>query len=569
MDTLKGIPVSAGIAIGEVFKYVPYEPQLGDENFPPEEKNAQLERLKAAVEGARAELQKLAASMDDPEKGKIFKAHEDFLDDEVMFDEILDSIKGENTSPDHAVFSVYSTYMKVIGKAKDPLIRERAADLQDVRNRIIRNLQGIEEKNLSRLPGPRIVLAHDLFPSDTATIDRANVIGVATEIGGNTSHSAIIAKSYGIPAVLGVGGLMNAFTDGEHIIMDAVKGCLIPNPGDAVLAEYNTLRELYLKDMEQADKFIAVKAETNDGVQIDVGLNIGSAMPSAEFEFCDFVGLLRTEFLYMEKIRMPTEEEQYDSYKAILTAMKGKPVTLRTLDIGGDKKLSYLPLPHEDNPFLGERALRLCFSHPDLFTTQLRAALRASVHGSLQIMFPMVGSMEDWRRAIVCLNAVRKQLDDEGVAYSRDIKVGIMIEIPSAAIIADKLAAEVDFASIGSNDLCQYLFAVDRMNPSVEEYYQEFSPALFRTMEMAVSAFNRAGKPISICGEQGGNPLAAPILIGIGMRKLSMSASSFGKVKRVISGISVKECESLARKVLAMDTEQEVKEAVQEFIKRG
>lgn len=566
MDILKGIPVSGGIAIGEVFKYVPFEPQVNEEHFPPEEQSAQLERLKAAIEGARAELKRLAASMDDPEKGKIFKAHEDFLDDEVMLDDIYDCIKSENACPEHAVFTVYSSYMKVIGKAKDPLIRERAADLQDVRNRIIRNLQGIEEKNLSRLPGPRIVLAHDLFPSDTATIDRANVIGVATEIGGNTSHSAIIAKSYGIPAVLGVSGLMTSLNDGEQLIMDAMAGDLIPNPDEAVLTKYNALREQYRKDKEQADKFMAVKAETKDNVIIDIGMNIGSCMPSAEFEFCDFVGLLRTEFLYMEKIRMPTEEEQYESYKTILTAMKGKPVTLRTLDIGGDKRLSYLPLPHEENPFLGERALRLCFSHPDLFTTQLRAALRASVHGSLQIMFPMVGSLEDWRRAKAWIDSVREQLDTEGIPYSRDVKVGIMIEIPSAAIIADKLAAEVDFASIGSNDLCQYTFAVDRMNPSVEGYYQEFSPALFRTIEMAVSAFNRAGKPISICGELGGSPLAAPILLGIGMRKLSMSASSFGKVKQIISGISIQEAESLARKVLAMDTEQEVKEAGREFI---
>jgi len=565
MKFFSGNPVSEGIAIGRICKYEASTPKVSESFFPPAELDAHLAEYSEAKDRAQQELKVLYASMKN-EKAEIFKSHMDILDDEVMDEEIVALITGKHMSPDHAVFTVYNTYIDILGRTVDPLIRERTTDLEDVRNRIIRKLHHIEEKNLSCLLEPSIILAEELFPSDTATLDRKNIIGIATEKGSATSHTAIIARSYGIPAVLGISGLMEAVEDGAHAVLDALTGTLIIEPDTASQHDYTVKRDQFTRDEEYARQFIMAKAVTKDGVKVDIGMNIGSSAMPEHSDYCEFIGLFRTEFLYMESNTMPTEEEQYTAYKSVLAAMKGRPVTIRTLDIGGDKNLNYLKLPQEDNPFLGNRALRLCFDRPELLKTQLRAALRASLQGTLWIMFPMVGSLEVWRRAKAYVEEVKMELGAQGIPYSDQIKLGIMIEIPSAALFADKLAREVDFASIGTNDLCQYMFAVDRMNPAVADYYQEFSPALFRAIYQIVSAFNNAGKPISICGELGGSPTATAVLIGLGLRKLSMSPASFGRVKRVIAGISASNAAAFAQKVLDMDTEQDVIDAAKKFI---
>jgi len=570
MKRLNGNPVSSGVGIGRIYKHVPFDPQVAEAFFDPSGLKDQLDEYQSAKLRTREELQALYAAMckTAPEKADIFKAHEDILDDEVMDEEVVAGISVAYMSPDYAVFQVYNTYIGILEQVDDPLTKERAVDLKDVRNRLIRNLYGIEAKSLSSLSEPSIVIAEDLFPSDTATLDRENVVGIATEQGGATSHSAIIAKGYGIPAVLGVEYLLETVPDGGFAVLDAMTGELILDPDPETLGDYETKREAFLVERETAQKFVDVEAVTKDGVKIDIGMNIGSTKLPELSDHAEFVGLFRTEFLYMEATHMPTEEEQYAAYKAILTAMGSRPVTLRTLDIGGDKKLDYLPLPAEENPFLGNRALRLCFDKPELFYTQLRAALRASVHGNLWIMFPMVGSLEDFRRAKAYFEHAKAQLDEENIPYSREIKLGMMVEIPSVAMFADKLAQEVDFASIGTNDLCQYLFAVDRMNPQIASYYQEFSPIMFRTLAQIIEAFNKADKPISICGELGGDHLATAVLVGLGLKKLSMNTSSFGAVRRVVTGIECGEACDLAKRVLSMDTEDEVKEAIQTFLKK-
>ena len=402
--------------------------------------------------------------------------------------------------------------------------------------------------------------AKELLPSDTATMDRANVLGIVTETGGATSHSAIIAKSWGIPAVLGVAGLMRAVRHGETAVVDAGAGTLETQPSPERLAAAQAARGQWQRQIREEAAWLDKEPFTKDGVRIDLGLNIGSAA-GEELEaaqYAGFAGLLRTEFLYMDADHFPTEDEQAGQYEKVLRAFGQRPVVLRTLDIGGDKTLRYFQLPREDNPFLGSRALRLCFENPEMFLTQLRAALRAAVHGNLWLMFPMVGSLEDVRRAKGFVEQARRQLAGRG-ERAGEVKLGAMIEVPSAALMAPELAREVDFASIGTNDLCQYLTAADRMNPAVAPYYQSWHPALFRLSGMVARAFEQAGRPLCVCGELGGDALAAPALVGLGLRKLSMSASSLARVKKALAGMTLGEMCSLAARVTACADEEQVK----------
>ena len=416
------------------------------------------------------------------------------------------------------------------------------------------------EKNLAALGEPVIVVAHDLLPSDTATLDRKNVLALVTEIGGATSHSAIIARSYEIPALLGVDGAMENLSHGQEIAVDAVEGLLVADPSGEVKADFAKKREAFLKRREEEKKFLGVEPRMADGTLLPVHLNVGSANDQelAAEKYTDGVGLFRTEFIYMGKEQLPTEDEQYEIYKKVLTAFGDRPVTIRTLDIGGDKKLQCMELPVEENPFLGNRALRLCFSMPEVFLTQLRAALRASVHGNLWIMFPMVGSMDDIRRAKAFVQQAKDQLDAQGVPYSPDVKLGIMVEIPSIALVADLAAKEVDFASIGTNDLTQYSTAVDRMNPALREYYQSYHPALFRLIGYVVESFAKEGKPVSVCGEMGGDPYAAAVLAGLGMSKLSMGSASVARIKKMLSGLTMEKARELAAKARSLPTNDEV-----------
>lgn len=550
---LTGNPVSKGVAIGPLYLYQPFHPQVEEGFCPAGEQDTELARFACVKEAAAAELQALVEklSAQDMEKAKIFTAHEDILNDVAMVGEIEQAIQTNKWRGDWAIWQVFETFVAMLAQVPDPLIQERVTDLKDVRSRMLRIWCGAEERNLSALDAPAIVVAHDLLPSDTATLDRSNVLAILTEVGGSTSHSAIIARSYEIPAVLGIKGLLSQVTQNQSAAVDALTGTVILEPTQAQREEYTEQRRAFLAQREINRTYLDAAPRTADGTYIDLGLNIVSA-DAHEMDataHVDYVGLFRTEFLYMGRSELPGEEEQFEVYQRVLSALKGRPVTLRTLDIGGDKTSECLPLPKEDNPFLGNRALRLCFSRPDLFRTQLRAALRASVYGNLWLMLPMVGSMEDIRRAKEIIASVRAELLAEGKTVSDQIKVGIMIEIPSIALLADQAAKEVDFASIGSNDLCQYLTATDRGNPQVSSYYQSYHPALFRIMATAVAEFTKAGKPISICGELGGDALAAPVLVGLGMRKLSMGLASVPEIKRILSTLTLQQAQELARAV--------------------
>ncbi len=564
MVKLEGTAVSHGIAAGKVYIYRPSSCIVEEGHFPQEEKEARLAEFDAAVKKAAEELaeviQKMRETGDD--KAEIIEAHLEILEDEEMAEEIHGAIADELLFPDCAVKKVYDKYIALLGNIEDSLFQERVADMRDVSGRILRILQGKKAQDLSALPGPSIIAAHDLLPSDTATMDKRNVLGIVTEIGGMTSHSAILARSYKIPAVLGVPGLLDTLKEGEECILDALEGCIYSSPEVELKQEFEDKRKCYLDSMNKAEHYLEQEGLLSDGQKIEIGLNIGSDQWCEEYRYCDFVGLFRSEFLYMHSSHMPSEEDQYKAYIRVLKHAAGKPVTLRTLDIGGDKTLSYYSLPKEENPFLGKRALRLCFAEPELFKTQLRAALRASAEGRLNLMFPMVGSLEDIRKAREAVEEAKEELRQERVPFDENIKLGIMIEIPSIAEIAELAAKEVDFASVGTNDLTQYLHAADRMNADVCAYYQSFSPSVFRVLRRIAGAFREAGKPLSVCGELGGNPKAAVVLAGMGMTKMSMSGANMAGVKQALSAFALEEAVQIAEAVCGLGSQEEVLEYI-------
>ena len=555
----RGEPVSPGIAVGRVYHYRPHTCTIEATCCPPEEAAHQLARFQAALDAALLEIENLAAGFEDAqaEEGKIFLAHRELLSDEELLELVTDGIQAGHRTAEYAVDAAFSEFIDLLSAVEDPCIAARAADLKDVKNRVLRILTGGEEKNLSILPGPVIIVAHDLLPSDTATLDRDHTLGILTEAGSYTAHSAIIARSLGIPAVLGVSEALSRTTDGELLILDGTEGLIIPHPTAAVRAEYEKKLANLTARQAAIDGYLAAEPRTKDGQLISIGLNIGSDGPDAHYRCIDFVGLFRTEFLYMGSDHLPTEEEQFCAYSRVLEHAGDNPVTLRTLDIGGDKQLPYLLLPHEDNPFLGQRALRLCFAHEDLFRTQLRAAYRASAYGNLAIMFPMVGSLDELIRAKETALSVRQALVEEGVAVG-NVPLGLMIEIPAMGLIADLAAQCSDFASIGTNDLCQYLCAVDRMNPAVASGYQSLSPAMLRLLSHIIRAYNAAGKPISVCGELAGQPGAALLLVGMGLKKLSMNGSAIAAVKEALSRHTMAELCSAAEAALGCKTQAEV-----------
>lgn len=557
----EGIPVSDGVAVGQVFHYRPSQLTVQEQLIGEHEIAENIQRYQQILKEAESQI--LAIMQDeelDEEQKKIFKAHIDIVQDEELNREIEEEIQDQHLSPECAVQMVYQRYIEVISKSRDALIRERAADLKDVSQRIIRLWLGVEENPLASLDSNIILVAYDLLPSDTASMKREFVQAIVTEIGGYTSHMAILARNFGIPAVLGVAEILANTEPDQRIAVDAVAGKIVTNLTIDQEKKYQVMRAEYLQQISDLKQYLPIKPVALDGTRIEVCLNIGSAA-NHEFEleqYSDGVGLFRTEFLYMNEPRLPNEEEQFQIYKKVAEAFKGRPVVIRTLDIGGDKKLDYLDLPQEDNPFLGLRALRLCFEMMPIFKTQLRAILRAGLYGDIWIMFPMVGSIGDIRFAKQVIAEVKQELEQDGIPYNGAVKVGIMVEIPSIALMADVAAAEVDFASIGTNDLCQYLMAVDRLNTSVAKYYQSFHPALFRLIKQVTDEFSKQGKPVSVCGEIGGDPKAVALLAGLGIRKFSMNASAVAAVKKMISQLSICKAERMARTILELSTAVQV-----------
>lgn len=562
----QGSPVSRGIAFARIFCF--HDEKLAVEHRTLEEplRDAELQRYHSAVQAAEQQLQEIyeKCRAHDAEKAKIFQAHIDILQDLQVREEIDAAILAEGKCAQWAVADVYDLYAGVLAASEDALIRERSVDLQDVSVRIQRILLGAEPAvSLGDLPDGVLLVAHDLLPSQTVSLDSRRVRGIVTEVGGMTSHTAILARSFGIPAVLGIPEILRELKNDTPAILDGVDGVLLTNPTTEQTELYQKKQAAFVKEQNYERTFLPQEPITKDGLRVGVHLNIGDADDSRYRDMLPYVdgaGLFRSEFLYLARATLPTEEEQYEIYSHTLKNFDGRPVILRTLDIGGDKKTDCITIPAEDNPFLGLRALRLCFAMPGLLRTQLRAAYRAAVHGNLWIMFPMVNSLDDVRKAKAFCRDVCRELDREGIPYGKKVKLGIMIETPSMALMAKEAAREVDFASIGTNDLCQYTLAVDRMNPTVRPYYMPYHPALLRLIASVTQAFCEAGKPISVCGELGGDPKIIPFLIGCGIHKLSMSPSAVAAAKAAICNLDYWRAKRLAERALSMATEDEVRQ---------
>lgn len=533
----KGISASKGYAIGYAVVKTKEEVVVTETKI--KDVAAEKARLANAVKVSEEQLTEIKEKAEKEigaDKAAVFESHLMLLTDPEFVGAVESEIESNSMNAEMALKNTVDKYLEIFNAMDDEYMRERAADIKDVGNRLLNNLLGKKDNDLSKLQENSVIVAHDLTPSDTAQLDKSKVVSFITDIGGRTSHSAIMARTLEIPAVVGMKDITTSVKNGDTLIVDGNEGIVIVNPDEETLRKYKSLYEEFQKEKEELKKLINVKTIGKSGKAIEICGNIGKPEDVNKVieNGGDGVGLFRTEFLYMDRDSMPTEEEQFNSYKYVAEALKGKPVVIRTLDIGGDKKLSYLPLPEEMNPFLGYRAIRLCLDRKEIFKIQLRALLRAAVYGNIKIMFPMISSLSEILSAKEVLKECATELKSEGKEYNDKIEVGIMVEIPAAAVTADELAKYVDFFSIGTNDLIQYTLAADRMNEKVSYLYNPMHPAVLRLIKMTIEAAHKEGKWCGMCGEMAGDENAVPTLLSYGLDEFSMSASSILKAKKII-----------------------------------
>ncbi|AOR22447.1 phosphoenolpyruvate--protein phosphotransferase [Clostridium taeniosporum] len=533
----KGIAASKGYAIGKAFLTENEEIVITDALISDIE--SEKEKLQKALDDSKSQLQAIKDKAEKEmgaEKAAVFEAHITLLDDPEFTGAMMSEIETNSLNGLKSIENVTNSFVTIFESMDNDYMRERAADIKDVSKRIISNFAGKGGDAFAINENNTVIVAHDLTPSDTAQLDRSKVVGFITNIGGRTSHAAIMARTLEIPAVLGLGNITEIVKTGDMVIVDGLTGDVIINPSEEVLADYRARQEKFKAEQEELKKLIDVKTTTKSGRRIEVCGNIGKPedVLGVIANGGDGVGLFRTEFLYMDRDSAPTEEEQFESYKFVLEKMEGNQVVIRTLDIGGDKTLPYLPLPEEMNPFLGYRAIRLCLDRKEIFKVQLRALLRASVYGNLCVMFPMISGLEEFLQAKEVVEECKAELKAEGKEYSENIQWGIMVEIPAAAVYADELAKHVDFFSIGTNDLIQYTLAADRMSEKVSYLYNPMHPAVLRLIKMTIDGAHKHGKWVGMCGEMAGDEAAIPTLVEYGLDEFSMSATSILNAKKII-----------------------------------
>jgi phosphoenolpyruvate-protein phosphotransferase (PTS system enzyme I) len=559
--TIQGIAASSGIAIAKAYRLE--TPNLVVEKKEIVDPQTEVERFETAVAQAKEELEAIkrhALEQLGEDKAAIFAAHLLVLDDPELLNPVKEKIQTEKVNAEYALHETASMFISMFEAMDNEYMKERAADIRDVTKRVLAHLLGVAISNPSLIAEEVIIVAEDLTPSDTAQLNRQYVKGFATDVGGRTSHSAIMARSMEIPAVVGTKQVTAEVQNGDIVIIDGLDGQVVVNPTPDVLAHYEEKRARYEAQRAEWAKLVHEKTVTSDGYHVELAANIGTPddVKGVLENGAEGIGLYRTEFLYMGRSELPTEEEQFEAYKTVLERMEGKPVVVRTLDIGGDKELPYLDLPKEMNPFLGFRAIRLCLEMQDMFRTQLRALLRASVYGNLKIMFPMIATLDEFRQAKSILLEEKEKLEREGVPVADDIEVGMMVEIPAAAVLADQFAKEVDFFSIGTNDLIQYTMAADRMNERVSYLYQPYNPAILRLISNVIDAAHKEGKWAGMCGEMAGDAIAIPILLGLGLDEFSMSATSILRARAQMKKLSKEEAARFKETVLSMNTAEEV-----------
>ena len=560
---LKGIAASAGISIAKAYKLESPKVEIvkkeGDPAAEVEKFNAALEKTKKDIEGVKERAAKRLSE----EELSVFDAHLMMAGDPEFAGQIVAMIENDKVNAEYAADTVATQMITMFESMDNDYFRERAADIKDVTFRLKCNLLGLTIPDLTAISEDSIIVAYDLTPSDTAQLNEY-VKGFATSIGGKTSHSAIMANSLEIPAVVGCGDILSAVNQGDTLVLDAVEGNVIINPDEAVIKEYEAKAKAFAEEKEALKVLVNAKSVTTDGHEVELAGNIGGFkdVEGVLKNGGEGVGLFRTEFLYMDSDHFPTEDEQFEAYKAVLEGMGGKKVVVRTLDIGGDKKLKYFTFPEEMNPFLGYRAIRLCLDRTDIFRTQLRALIRASVYGKLCIMFPMIATIKEFCDAKAIYEEEKANLIAEGVAVADNIEVGMMVEIPAAAVLADQFAKYADFFSIGTNDLIQYSMAADRMSENVSYLYQPYNPSVLRLIKMTIEGAHKEGKWAGMCGAMAGEEYAAPILLGLGLDEFSMSATQILKARKIINGLSKKEMEEVAAEAVNKQTADEVLEFV-------
>ncbi|WP_125587776.1 phosphoenolpyruvate--protein phosphotransferase [Companilactobacillus jidongensis] len=573
VKTIKGIAASDGIATAEAYLLV--QPDLSFDKKSISDADAEVSRLKDAIATSDAELTKIRdvakVSLGEDE-AQVFDAHKMILADPEFTGAVEQEIKDQSVNAEQALDDVSKNFIAIFeGMTDNPYMQERAADVRDVTKRVMAHLLGVELPNPSLIDHEVIIIAHDLTPSDTAQLNKKYVKGFVTDIGGRTAHSAIMARSLELPAVVGTNTITGDVKDGQTVILDGLNGAAIIDPSDEDIKKYDKMAKDFSAQKAEWEKLKNEATVTADGKHFDIAANIGTPddLEGVIANGAEGVGLYRTEFLYMQSEELPTEDDQFEAYKTVLEGMKGKPVVVRTMDIGGDKHLSYLPLPEEMNPFLGYRAIRISLDRQEIFRTQLRALLRASAFGQLRIMFPMIGTLAEFRSAKKIFEEEKAKLVEKGVEVSDHIQLGMMMEVPAAAILADQFAKEVDFFSIGTNDLIQYTMAADRGNEHVSYLYQPYNPSILRLVKHVIDSAHAEGKWAGMCGEAAGDNIMVPLLLGMGLDEYSMSATSVLRVRSLMKKLSTADLKELAeRAVNESITNEDNKKLVESYINK-
>ena len=563
MITLKGIPASPGICTGKAFFFDSQEISVIKKRISKESIPKEISRFEEALIKTRSEIFKIQDNISKEmgvEHAEIFTAHLLVLEDRMIIDEVINRLKKEYHNIEYIFTAVLKKYISVFQKMDDEYLRERISDIEDVGKRILRNLMGIKRQTLTDIGEKVVVVAYDLSPSDTATMHKKNVIGFITDIGGKTSHTAIMAKSLEIPAVVGLETATEEIRNGDTLIIDGATGIVEVNPDKKTQHKYQIEKRKYTKFTKDLEPLKDLPSQTKDGRKIEVSANIElpEEIPSVISHGAEGIGLYRTEYFYMNRNDLPSEEEQYHAYREVAEKLKPHPVIIRTLDLGGDKFLSQLEVSREMNPFLGWRAIRLSLAKPDLFKVQLRAILRASAHGKVKVMYPMISGVEEVEAANKILNNARKELQSKNIPFDENMEIGVMVEIPSAALTADIIAKKVDFFSIGTNDLIQYALAVDRVNEKIAYLYEPVHPAVLRLIKNVVNAAHEGNIWVGMCGEMAGEVAFAPLLVGMGLDEFSAPAVSIPQIKKIIRSIRYEDAKRLAEKALSLSTGKEV-----------